>query len=167
MQVCRRLNCADGLATVGWWMTARGSLEWQSTRLVAMRPAWWIVRRAFCCLGFRSLYRSDVRCPFNSTVNLPHDLLYLHWSGFIVACEWCETNVERVQRGYIFVKTEKNSVEICSSVVFMVALWYRAGHYIFALWFLSSIFYLSFFIPRLISAVADWMSTILWHVVWP
>ena len=29
----------------------------------------------------------------------------------------------------------------------------RCGHYIFALWFLSSIF----FIPRLISAVGDWM----------
>jgi len=28
------------------------------------------------------------------------------------------------------------------------------GHYIFALWFLSI-----FIIPRLISAVADWMST--------
>jgi len=31
----------------------------------------------------------------------------------------------------------------------------------FSLWFLSSIYLLSFFIPRLISAVADWMSTIL------
>jgi len=33
----------------------------------------------------------------------------------------------------------------------------------------SSIFfvYLSIFFPRLISAVADWMSTILPHVVWP
>jgi len=40
----------------------------------------------------------------------------------------------------------------------MAALRSRCGHYIFALWFLS--FYL-FFIPRLISAVADWMSTIL------
>jgi len=30
-----------------------------------------------------------------------------------------------------------------------------------------SIFYLSFFIPRLISAAAGWMSTILWHMVWP
>jgi len=47
----------------------------------------------------------------------------------------------------------------------MAALWYRAGHYIFALWFLS-ISYLLFF-PRLISAVADWMSTILPHTVWP
>jgi len=37
----------------------------------------------------------------------------------------------------------------------MAALWNRAGHYIFALWFLLlSIFFLSFF-PRLISAVAN------------
>jgi len=28
-------------------------------------------------------------------------------------------------------------------------------------------FYISFFIPRLISAAADWMSTILPHMVWP
>jgi len=40
----------------------------------------------------------------------------------------------------------------------------RAGHYIFALWFLSIFFYLLFF-PRLISVAADWMSTI--HLVWP
>jgi len=45
----------------------------------------------------------------------------------------------------------------------MVALWNRADHYIFALWFLSFFF----FFPRLISAVADWMSTILPHIVWP
>jgi len=37
---------------------------------------------------------------------------------------------------------------------------------IFLPWFLSSFFYL-FFIPRLISAVADWMSTIFLHMVWP
>jgi len=48
----------------------------------------------------------------------------------------------------------------------MVALCNRADHYIFALWFLSSIFYLLFF-PRLISAVGDWMSTILLHMAWP
>jgi len=45
----------------------------------------------------------------------------------------------------------------------MAALCNRAGHYIFALWFLLS----SIFFPRLISAVADWMSTILPHMVWP
>jgi len=50
----------------------------------------------------------------------------------------------------------------------MVALCNRADYYIFALLFLSSIFYiLSSFFPRLISAAAGWMSTILWHMVWP
>jgi len=49
----------------------------------------------------------------------------------------------------------------------MVALWNRADHYIFVL-FLSSFFFLSSFLfPRLISAVGDWMSTILPHMVWP
>jgi len=38
----------------------------------------------------------------------------------------------------------------------MAALWSRCRHYIFALWFLLSIFF-----PHLISAVADWMPTIL------
>jgi len=35
------------------------------------------------------------------------------------------------------------------------------NYFIFALWFLSSFFL------RLISAVAEWMSTILLHMVWP
>jgi len=66
----------------------------------------------------------------------------------------------------------------------MAALHSRCGHYIFALWFLLSIygrpmeqgrplhfcpvvsFFLLFF-PHLISAVGDWMSTILLHMVWP
>jgi len=33
--------------------------------------------------------------------------------------------------------------------------------------FLPCGFYLSVFFARLISAVADWMSTILWHMMWP
>ena len=48
----------------------------------------------------------------------------------------------------------------------MAALCNRAGHYIFVLWFVSS-FFLSIFFPHLISAVVDWMSTILLHMVWP
>jgi len=49
--------------------------------------------------------------------------------------------------------------------IFMAALCNRVGHYIFALRFLLL---LSIFVfPRLISAVADWMSTILLHMVWP
>ena len=46
----------------------------------------------------------------------------------------------------------------------MVALWNRADHYIFILWFLV-LLSSSFF--RLISAVANWMSAILPHMVWP
>jgi len=54
-----------------------------------------------------------------------------------------------------------------NQVLIMAALCNRAGHHNFALWFLlSSSFFLSFF-PRLISAVRDWMSTILPHMVWP
>ena len=58
-----------------------------------------------------------------------------------------------------------NCVVLLDTFLFMVALWNRADHYIFILWFLLSIFYL--FFPRLISAVAEWMSTILLHMVWP
>jgi len=47
--------------------------------------------------------------------------------------------------------------------LFMVALCNRADRYIFTLWFLSFFF---LFFPRLISAVKDWMSTILPHMVW-
>ena len=54
--------------------------------------------------------------------------------------------------------------ESCDVLV-MVALCNRADHYIFALWLLLSFFLL--FFRRLISAVADWMSAILPHMVWP
>jgi len=47
----------------------------------------------------------------------------------------------------------------------MAALWNKAGHYILPSGFFLLSFFLSF--PRLISAVADWMSTILLHMVWP
>jgi len=52
----------------------------------------------------------------------------------------------------------------CRFLLCMVALCNRADHYIFALWFLPFFF---LFFPRLISAVRDWMSAILLHVVWP
>jgi len=42
--------------------------------------------------------------------------------------------------------------------IIMAALHSRSGHYIFVLFLLF---------PRLISAVGDWMSTILPHMVWP
>jgi len=49
--------------------------------------------------------------------------------------------------------------------LFMAALWNGQAIIFFALWFLllSSFF----FFHRLILAVAEWMSTILLHMVWP
>ena len=54
-----------------------------------------------------------------------------------------------------------------SSRLFMVALCNRADHYIFILFLSSSSFSFFLFFTRLISAVGDWMFTILWHMVWP
>jgi len=58
---------------------------------------------------------------------------------------------------------------VCSFLnlaIFMTALCNRAGHYIFALWFLLfSIFFISS--PNLSHRRLDWMSTILPHMVWP
>jgi len=45
----------------------------------------------------------------------------------------------------------------------MVVLWNRGDQCVFILWFLLL---LSFF-PFLFSAVADWMSAIFAHMVWP
>ena len=53
------------------------------------------------------------------------------------------------------------------SCFFMVALWNRADHYIFCRGFFFFFFFLLSFFPRVISAVADWMSAILPHMVWP
>jgi len=69
---------------------------------------------------------------------------------------WCyktQENENRLQHVHCTVQV----------VIIMATKWNRAGHYIFAMWFLLLL--LSF--PRLISAVADWMSTILPHIVWP
>jgi len=56
-------------------------------------------------------------------------------------------------------RPDRHMVFPTNAWLFMVALCNRADHYIFALWFLSFFFFL--FFPRLISAVGDWMSTIL------
>jgi len=47
-------------------------------------------------------------------------------------------------------------------MVALVALCNRADNYIFMLFLLLLLFF-----PRLISAVGDWMFTILWYMVWP
>jgi len=68
----------------------------------------------------------------------------------------------RTQDGCNFV-TSATERSLRSLSFIMVALWNRADHYIFMLLFVL----LSSFFPRLISAVADWMSAILPRMVWP
>jgi len=55
----------------------------------------------------------------------------------------------------------RHNINVSIFFGFMVAVWNTAQHYIFALWFLLSMFL------RLFSAVKDCMSTILPHMVWP
>ena len=54
--------------------------------------------------------------------------------------------------------------EINKLILQLIMAAHRAGHYILQLWFLSSSF---FVFLRLISAVADWLSTVLLHMMWP
>jgi len=61
--------------------------------------------------------------------------------------------------GHIHIVGHKNCIYHFYAVI-MVALCNRADHYIFIL-------FLLLFFARLISAVGDWMFTILWHMVWP
>jgi len=50
-------------------------------------------------------------------------------------------------------------------IIFLVLVGCYGGPYIFVLWFLLLLSV--FFFPCLFSAIADWMSTILPHMVWP
>jgi len=62
---------------------------------------------------------------------------------------------------------ESTAQQSCAMVPRWRFLWspYVIGQTII---FLPCNFFLSsFFFPRLISAAVDWMSTILWHMVWP
>jgi len=71
-----------------------------------------------------------------------------------------------LNRGRHLYSARRPSRWALAHILVIAALRIRCGHYIFALrfLFLSSS---SFLFPRLISAVRDWMSTILPHMVWP
>jgi len=59
---------------------------------------------------------------------------------------------------------------LCTAPVLLVSNYGRPMEYgrpLYSCHVVSSSIFLSFFFPRLFSAVADWMSTILLHMVWP
>ena len=87
-------------------------------------------------------------------------------TGYIVAQCRCP-NLPRPIAWTVGLRNILYSIQAVLLLVIMAALCNR-GAIIFLPcdFYLSSIFLL-FFIPRLISAAAGWMSTILWHMVWP
>jgi len=82
------------------------------------------------------------------------------WMSHVVStthrCGYCH---HYEPRSVFWPRHNRDSRQTLQVVVFMVALWNRADHYIFILSFVLSSFCLSFF---LISAAADWMSAILY-----
>jgi len=74
---------------------------------------------------------------------------------------WLQKTVVRIVLSSYYSRPLQRDCYV-SIVWFVAALCNRTGHYIVALWFLCFLF-LSF--PGLISAVADWMSTILPHTM--
>ena len=81
--------------------------------------------------------------------------------------------LERQPEELLFHITNRVSINRVQHIVvkfwqfIMVALCNRADHYIFILFLSSFFFFLLLFFPRLISAVGNWMFTILWRMVWP
>jgi len=96
---------------------------------------------------------------------------------YIVKCSFnsfhCQSILQISTCTCITTRNRKNIVimtfwRFTNRIIMIIIIIIRAGHYIFILWslsiFLSSIY---LFLPRLISAVTEWMSTILLHMVWP
>jgi len=138
------------------------------TRMV--KPVWILMKQEIMWWQWHELDHTQIFAPHfrQITISIPHDTILLQ-----VGCSSCcptdsVKSAEGISDG---TWTYQNYVKIPFLVFFscfvvgggfiMVVLWNRTDHYIFILSFLLSFF------PRLISAVADWMSAILPHMVWP
>jgi len=106
--------------------------------------------RKWSCCG-RNCTRSDSYRVGNWHVNCQQ-------SSFLIFRFYCRTKIAAPHNCFSG-NLEYSYVQ--RFLLIMVALWNRADHYIFILWFLL----LSSSFPRQISAVADCMSAILPHMV--
>ena len=135
---------------------------WQKGHLVCIKT------RATCTERFscRITCRKKTKGELDSSGSPKQRLLKWKWQSLISKY----INVYLFIYQIVFkVHSTKYNVILLQVISFiMAALHSRCRHYIFVLWFLLTIcfFYLSFF-PRLFSAVTDWMSTILPHMVRP
>ena len=142
--------------------------------LFAARLLWCGTSQGFVSDSWYLFYRPDAlrdTCPTVSKPEHKHTPMlagcHLTWSMTVLKCCVVGWQLRQLLSGHckmsVFWHLVDNEVTSCLSLI-MAALLNRAGHYIFAMWFLS--IYLSFF-PHLISAAADWMSTIFSHMAWP
>jgi len=99
------------------------------------------------------------RCQYGDKQAIKISNVFAVWLCRHIRCQ------QTAHRGRSVICLRSYLVFICTEVMLflMDALCNRAGHYILALWF----YLFSIFFPRPISAAADWMSTILPHMVWP
>jgi len=127
-------------------------------------------------------------CQWSDVYLMIHTMLLVsdiccNWRWW--SCWFTLTNVLRVDRRFCFLSLTlllSFVTQMChhlSRFVFRMDCGYTAYNNVLPvlLWlpygigqaiiFLPCGFYLSIFFPRLISAAADWMSTVLLHVVWP
>jgi len=130
-------------------------------------------KRLHGLFAVRELYRRSERTSTRARANCFAPFLPSRLSPEFPLCRWLcggiGTSVDAFAVTYVVVLCDWEGNRGCdiaparsrrlSSIsadrLIMAALCNKAGHYIFALWFLSFFFYLSFFFPRLISAVAE------------
>jgi len=104
-----------------------------------------------------------MKTPLGTEVDIGAGHIVLN--GFPALCERGTAPLPIFQAHVCCGHGRPSQLLLSSCNLIMAALWNRAGHYIFILWFLSSIYLSSF--PRLISPAAHWMSTIIPHKVLP
>ena len=130
-----------------------------------------------CLDAYTPPHSLSVMCPTcrQQSIVPPEGVLGLQDSGFVLRLmefiERCQKCSECIGSSPAMCEDHTCAGEqdlmirpLVSCHFFMVALCNRETIYIFILFLLSSSI---FFFPRLISAVGDWMFTILWHMVWP
>ena len=142
-------GCSLGQAKVYRWKLQRWGLESESHTWVATRVA---------ILGITTCLRvACIDLILDVKIDLKELQLNLGLEAWRLAN--CEMRKCLLWPPYVI----GGPLYFCPVVSFMVALCNRADHIYFHP--VSSFFFLLFF-PRLISAVGDWMSTILRHMVW-
>ena len=112
-----------------------------------------ITSRFLCTFKLHSIYDYSLSC---STTPV------LLWDNYVQVVPVISVTTSSVDAVYHATRRQHSFDD---TATFLWPPYVIGGHYVFALWFLSIFYLSSFFIPRLISAASDWMSTILLHMV--